>query len=113
MTISIKLLKFVLILGLISFLLTVFTVFKAGYLEREKVDPNFSIYATGYVNARGWPFPFLGDNPLKENFGKIGLEDKFLGDIFLFDWALMLILILLILIPLYLIKGILVQEDQP
>ncbi len=87
------------------------TVFKTGYLERERVDPDFPPYATSYVDARGWPFPFLGDNPLKKNFGKMGFEDKFLADIFIVDWALSLILILLFLIPFYLIREIMVEEN--
>ena len=97
MTTTIRFLRCALSLVFVSFIVTISTVLKTGDLERGIVDPDFPVYATSYVDARGWPFPFLGDNPLKKDFGKMGFEDKFFLYVFMVDWVLILFLILLFL----------------
>jgi hypothetical protein len=91
----IRALKVFLALLVLSFVFTLASLRTYGSVSRYEVDPEGTIDSET-VAARGFPLPFLADDPAKPNFGSVGLQDKFLLNNFVWSWIFFFISLLLI-----------------
>jgi hypothetical protein len=94
----------------LSLILTLLMFFKTSSMSRSRVDAGFPPQIKVDVQARGWPFPFLADDPGKDHFGSVGFEDRFFWDIFWMDWACIFILVIILTGPIYMIRDYLTSD---